>query len=192
MLNDTYRKQLEKPIHWFLKYFPSKIKNIGFKEDVMRNLIIDFKEGKDVGYTVSDTVSKYMNEHFDCKNLVFACVPASSPQRQELRFKDFSRRVCQQTHALNGYWHIQVMKERAISHKDKEKAEEILDKECIWYDTAYWKDKNVICFDDIITQGTNYARFATQLENMGANVLGGLFLARTHYKVDEPYGIYKE
>lgn len=191
-MNSTYKTQLEKPIHWFLKYFPTKIKNRGFKEDVMRSLILDFKEGHDVGNIVSETVSRYMLENYDCKDIVFACVPASSPKRQEARFKDFSRRVCQKTDAVNGYWHMEVMKERGLSHIDKKRAEEILDGETIWFDNAFWKGKKVLCFDDIITQGLNYARFADKLESMGAQVQGGLFLARTHYKVDEPYGIYKE
>ena len=37
-------------------------------------------------------------------------------------------------------------------------------------------------FDDIITTGSSYAVFANQLESFGANVLGGFFLGRTHYK----------
>lgn len=37
--------------------------------------------------------------------------------------------------------------------------------------------------DDVITKGLSYATYANQLESLGANVLGGIFLARTHYKV---------
>ncbi len=36
---------------------------------------------------------------------------------------------------------------------------------------------------DIITKGISYATYAHQLESNGANVIGGVFLARTHYKV---------
>ena len=44
-------------------------------------------------------------------------------------------------------------------------------------------DRSVVVFDDVITKGLSYATYANQLESLGANVLGGIFLARTHYKV---------
>lgn len=34
-------------------------------------------------------------------------------------------------------------------------------------------------FDDVLTQGHSYARFACALEKMGAEVLGGYFLGKT-------------
>lgn len=34
-------------------------------------------------------------------------------------------------------------------------------------------------FDDVLTQGYSYARFACALEKMGAAVLGGYFLGKT-------------
>ena len=37
--------------------------------------------------------------------------------------------------------------------------------------------------DDVITKGLSYAKYANQLERLGACVIGGMFLARTHYKV---------
>ena len=40
----------------------------------------------------------------------------------------------------------------------------------------------MVVFDDILTTGTSYARFACTLEKMGAKVLGGYFLGRTLMK----------
>lgn len=37
----------------------------------------------------------------------------------------------------------------------------------------------VILFDDLITTGTTAEKFAEELEAVGANVLGAMFLART-------------
>ena len=51
--------------------------------------------------------------------------------------------------------------------------------EVINFDESFFKDKKVLVFDDILTQGTSYARFSCTLENMGAEVLGGYFLGRT-------------
>ncbi len=40
----------------------------------------------------------------------------------------------------------------------------------------------MLLFDDIITRGFSYARFACEIENFGAEVLGGYFLGRTLLK----------
>ena len=43
----------------------------------------------------------------------------------------------------------------------------------------------IYIFDDVVTTGASYALFANQLETFGGNVLGGLFLGRTHYKYNK-------
>lgn len=55
----------------------------------------------------------------------------------------------------------------------------IEDTEVISFDADFFQGKQVIVFDDIITRGYSYAKFACQLEKFGASVLGGLFLAKT-------------
>ena len=51
------------------------------------------------------------------------------------------------------------------------------------FDEKWFDGKRVLVYDDVITRGMSYALYACQLESFGANVLGGIFLARTHYKV---------
>lgn len=63
---------------------------------------------------------------------------------------------------------------------DKEKS--ITKTQVIEFDEAYFKGKDIYVFDDVVTTGASYAIFANQLEMFGGNVLGGLFLGRTHYK----------
>ncbi|KAA3932168.1 ribonucleotide-diphosphate reductase subunit alpha, partial [Bacteroides ovatus] len=46
-----------------------------------------------------------------------------------------------------------------------------------------FKGKNIVTFDDVITRGITWATYSDQLENLGAHVLSGIFLAKTHYKV---------
>ena len=69
--------------------------------------------------------------------------------------------------------------DRQKSH-DKEKS--ITKTQVIVFDEAYFKGKDIYVFDDVVTTGASYAIFANQLEIFGGNVLGGLFLGRTHYK----------
>ena len=45
-MDESIRKQLEKPQTWFCKYFPKRIQNVGEKEIADRQLVYDFKDGR--------------------------------------------------------------------------------------------------------------------------------------------------
>lgn len=49
----------------------------------------------------------------------------------------------------------------------------------ISFDRDFFNGKRVILFDDIVTRGLSYARFAAQLEYFGAEVMCGVFLGKT-------------
>ena len=91
-IDNNLKKQLAKPQTWFCKYFPKRIRNVGEKEISDRQMVYDFKDGR----------------NFEA----------------------------------------------------------------------------VVTFDDVITRGITWATYADQLENLGAHVIGGIFLAKTHYKVN--------
>ena len=94
-----------------------------------------------------------------------------------------SNRVSELCGIINGYSHISVSGDRLAVHEhrhDKEKS--ITKTQVIEFDEAYFKGKDIYVFDDVVTTGASYAIFANQLEMFGGNVLGGLFLGRTHYK----------
>jgi predicted amidophosphoribosyltransferase len=126
-----------------------------------------------------------MNElcGLDCGNIVFSPVPASTSMKNEIRYKAFCERVCELTGAINGYEHVSISKERRPLHKNRKQELDIRKEENIVFDSAFFNGKCVLVFDDIITKGISYATYAHQLESNGANVIGGVFLARTHYKV---------
>lgn len=48
----------------------------------------------------------------EVKNIVFACIPASSAAKNEIRYKEFAAMVCRLTGAINAYDHIHVEGER--------------------------------------------------------------------------------
>ena len=117
------------------------------------------------------------------KNIVFVCVPASTQAKNESRYMAFCNRVSELCGIINGYSHISVSGDRLAVHEhrhDKEKS--ITKTQVIEFDEAYFKGKDIYVFDDVVTTGASYAIFANQLEMFGGNVLGGLFLGRTHYK----------
>lgn len=180
------QEQLSKPQTWFVKYFPVRIKNAGEQEQAARQLVWDFKDGK-ASEVVAETAAARMREQYgeDCSHIVFAPVPASSAEKNEIRYKVFCQRVCELTGAINGYDHVHVVGERLSIHENRKTEKEIRKVNIIEFDTEWWNGKQVLCFDDIITRGHSYAAYANQLEEYGAHVIGGYFLARTHYKVNK-------
>ena len=84
---------------------------------------------------------------------------------------------------INGYDHVSVSGERLTIHENRKAEKEVRKVNVIEFDSAFFNGRSVVVFDDVITKGLSYATYANQLESLGANVLGGIFLARTHYKV---------
>lgn len=179
------QKQLDKPQTWFCKYFPVRIRNVGEREKADRQLVFDFKDGR-AYEEVARCTAAAMTERYgtSCADIVFSPVPASTREKNEVRYKAFCQRVCGLTGAVNGYEHVSVSGERLSIHENRKAEKEIRKVNIVEFDSAFFNGKSVVVFDDVISKGLSYATYAHQLESLGANVLGGLFLARTHYKVN--------
>lgn len=98
--------------------------------------------------------------------------------------KAFCERVCELTGAINGYEHVRVIGGRLAIHENRKMEKEIRKVHIIDFDEDWFSGKSVVTFDDVITRGITWATYADQLENLGAHVIGGIFLAKTHYKVN--------
>ena len=83
----------------------------------------------------------------------------------------------------NGYEHVRVCGERKTIHDNRKNEDEVRKANVVEFDEPFFDNKMVLVFDDVITKGLSYAKYANQLERLGACVIGGMFLARTHYKV---------
>lgn len=178
------QKLLDKPQAWFCKYFPARIRNVSEREIADRKLVFDFKDGRAYEEVAQRTAAN-MTERYgtSCTNIVFSPVPASTDKKNEIRYKAFCQRVCELTGAINGYDHVSVSGERLTIHENRKAEKEVRKVNVIEFDSAFFNGRSVVVFDDVITKGLSYATYANQLESLGANVLGGIFLARTHYKV---------
>lgn len=178
------QRQLDKPQTWFCKYYPARIRNVGEKEIADRQLVFDFKDGR-AYEEVAQRTATAMTERYgaSCANIVFSPVPASSNEKNEIRYKAFCQRVCELSGAINGYDYVSVSGERLTIHEHRKTEKEVRKINVVEFDPAFFNGKSVVVFDDVITKGLSYAVYANQLESLGANVLGGVFLARTHYKV---------
>lgn len=181
-----HQETAEQEMDFFLKYFPVRVRNVGEDAVAARKLIWAFKDARDNAF---EKVAQMTAAHLikvcgeKIKDIVFVCVPASTQAKNESRYMAFCNRVSELCGIINGYSHISVSGDRLAVHEhrhDKEKS--ITKTQVIEFDEAYFKGKDIYVFDDVVTTGASYAIFANQLEMFGGNVLGGLFLGRTHYK----------
>lgn len=91
-MDESIRKQLEKPQTWFCKYFPKRIQNVGEKEITDRQLVYDFKDGRSHEVVAQMTAARMIEEHGNrCSQLVFIPVPASSVRKNEIRYMNFCK-----------------------------------------------------------------------------------------------------
>lgn len=188
-LNDNIKKQLDKSMDFFFKYFPARIKNVGEDAKDARELVWAFKDARDNAFekVAAITAEHLKNVYGDrLKKMSFVCVPTSNKEHYFSRFGEFCKRVSELSGIDNGLAHIVIMNNRMAVHehrRGKNKCE--VEPQIVDFDTRYFKNKDVCVFDDVVTTGKSYAEFANLLESNGANVLGGMFLGKTFYKYNK-------
>lgn len=110
---------------------------------------------------------------------MLCCVPAATNSKYIRRFKRFAAEVSKRTGIQNGTKHVNIAGMREAKHHN---ACHIVSESfgyAVSTDPDFFEGKNVILFDDLITTGATANEFAEELEAVGANVLGAMFLART-------------
>ena len=111
--------------------------------------------------------------HQRVHDLTFVCLPASSVSKNQRRFADFSRTVCQDLGMQNGFSHITITADATPKHKGGTGQPQK------WYDSNFFQGKYVIIFDDVCTSGKSLKTEKAKLESMGAKVIGAITLAQT-------------
>ena len=175
---EAWKNQWSKFMFNFFDYLPTKYE-ANKREWAIRRMIWDFKDGKR-SVSVAELVAKKMREQFgaEVENVTLVCIPASSGEKSEIRYKLFAEEVARLTGCKNAYNAITIEGGRLAIHETKA-AKTVQTVEIIKFDKLFFKGKKLLVFDDILTQGHSYARFACVLEQLGAEVLGGYFLGRT-------------
>lgn len=104
-------------------------------------------------------------------NVVFSCIPASNPERNEVRNRHFSELVCKLSGAIDGFSHVNVIGERIAVYGTKvrkeERAKRIKEQNNIEINADFFKDKEVCIWDDIVTTGASFNVYISQLEQAG-------------------------
>lgn len=182
-MNGKTERQMGKPVTWFLTYYPSWMRRVSMVDEEARQMVYGFKDGRTIEteLVARETARRLRTQYgSSCSEIVLSCVPASSSARNERRYREFCRRVSELTGCINGFDHVRVRNSRPTLHGNRPQEEEILGLCNLEFDEEWFRGRRVVCFDDVLTKGNTYARYAEQLETIGADVLGGLFLARTY------------
>ena len=187
MVKVYIKGQEDKELSSFFRYYPVRIKNIGMDAFFDRQVVYDFKDGRNQA-VVAKSVAKMLVEKVGCKvgKVVFSCIPASSQERNVSRWQVFSELVCKLSGAIDGFSHVKVVGERTAVHGTKVKKDErmkrLKDSANIVVDADFFKNKIVCIWDDVVTTGTSFCAYTALLEQVGAHVTNGIFLAKTSYK----------
>ena len=174
----TLAAQFCKPMLSLYDYVPMRFEATP-REKQIRSLIWDFKDGKRTKQVAAIVAAKILEKFGSfAENIVFACVPASSADRTETRYRDFCEEVARLSGCINGYNAIRVEGQRLAVHETRY-GKAIKNTEVISFNADFFNGARVLVFDDVLTRGNSYATFANALEELGAEVLGGLFLGKT-------------
>lgn len=172
-------------VHYF-DYVPARYKHISLPLESARTAIWDFKDGKHQSGVALHTAKLIKNTFAkDAKNIAFVCIPASTPEKNERRYKEFSKLVCAMSGASNAYYHITIEGDRIAIHEQGRTKRET-SSQVIAFDEDYFNGKKCLLFDDVVTTGRSLSVFTSKLESMGAEVVGAFCMGKTLTKPTQP------
>lgn len=180
-LPECVRKQFSKPLTALYNYLPTR-QTANEMQWKVRRFVWKFKDGDHAAAMfAAETVARQILSQYgsDAKYLTFICVPASNPDNNRKRYKDFSAKVCELTGMKNGFSAVTVSGEKLAIHEQHKGEKKFFSTHTIGLKKTMLQASKVLLFDDIITKGLSYAQFAASLESVGAAVVGGIFLAKT-------------
>ena len=84
----------------------------------------------------------------------------------------------------NGYEHTHVVKDgMSKNHPENHTGRSI--QPVIEFDKDFFRGKNVLLFDDVVTKGGTMLRYKDILKDKGATVIGGICLGKTKHEPPE-------
>ena len=148
------------------------------------NLVSKFKSGE-----ASDCVAYFMAIAFARTpeltsrraDFTLMIIPASTNERHELRFRNFSVEFTGLLRIANGYDAITVTRDR-----EEYKGQHYKNKtDNLHFDEAAIRGRHILLFDDLLTTGAGLSQVSRKLLACGALSVTGLFLAKTLPPEDE-------
>lgn len=196
----TWMQPRRSTVHCFSLYYYYPVNcswSASEEEWDIRNLIWDFKANPNRPQSESEIkrrheealeeimpdLKKVLNHFFgnNKRNLTLVCIPSSKKIVTERRYKEFSKRLCNETGMINGYDYITIVKD-GMSKRDPQNTTGYSIQPEISIDETFFRERLIVLFDDVITTGSSMERLKRLLESAGATVLGGLSIGKTKHE----------
>lgn len=124
---------------------------------------------------VVDYVVKTLSNTFGTKTeyLTFVCIPASTQEKNKLRYEEFSKLVCNKLNMTNAFPHINIVEGGQAKHEGGDGNYKVT------YNKDFFKDKYIVLFDDVRTTGKSLELEKSILESYGSKVICAIAIAQT-------------
>ena len=152
----------------------SKYEKVSSINEYARHYIWQFKDGlnsKGHVHVLSIKINNLFGDNL--AGLTFVCIPSSTKETYQKRYESFMENVCEKTGMQNGYDYVTITKETTPKRLG---GTEDMEYEC---DKEFFKGRNVIVFDDVLTRGHSLGIMMEKLEIAGAKVIAAFFLGKT-------------
>ena len=120
------------------------------------------------------------------EHLTLVCIPASSAEKTQARYEEFSQRLCRETGMINAYEHMWVI----ASCQEKKFGGSGISTNAVSFDNSFFRGKYVLLFDDVITKGESMLKFKRKMEELGAIVIGGFSIGKTTHSYNKNHGSF--
>lgn len=179
-----WRKEATLPYYYIHDYYPKNKYGTEMDEIVddtiieVRELIYNFKDGRNSSEIASLIYDALVREKRNDLNSCLCIIPASKPEKTQIRFKEFCDILSSKLNVMNGYDAITAKLYKAIkgfSGKDEERVSKI---DYFIFKEKIFQGKDILLFDDIRTSGSSFKQTAKRLLELGAKSVTGIFLAK--------------
>jgi hypothetical protein len=120
-------------------------------------------------------------------NLTLVCIPASNKETHIKRYEEFSTRICSSLGMQNAFPYISILKDKTPKHLGGNESIDM----SYSFDKDYFVNKNIILFDDIMTSGNSFTKFAKKLTSCQSNVIAAISIGQTYPPNQRPHLIHE-
>lgn len=180
---NRWQKLNETPYYFFYYYVPTRYGNVSYESINVRTLIWNFKDGRNQNEIVKILEKKLKNDFRDLSSFVFVCIPASKRMTNDIRYKNFSRSLCEKLNMNNAFDHISIVKEKEPKHLGGSSSA------TYEFDKDFFRGKHAILFDDVVTRGSSMQSFISYLEESGAKTACCISIGKTYWEKTMPDSI---
>lgn len=155
-------------------YFPQRYES--WLRDDQADFVQDvyaFKDGKELCEDYFSQAFEVLSVH---ENVTAVFMPCSTSERYYRRFAKIAHYLERHGYAMSGLHLIEIIRNRESKHTAAQRSSVDMANYSM---SLALQGKKVVIVDDLLTTGSSLAGFARNLERIGAEVIGAVFLART-------------